>query len=56
MTEHLPDFAAGWVFRAQAEEACGHGDRALASLDTAKSLECDEDLNEIMQDMRSRLT
>jgi len=55
LTETIPEFAPGWVFRAQTEEACDRGDDALKSLVQAESLGCDEELRSIVEEIRARL-
>ncbi len=55
LTSQLPDFAPGWVFRAQAEEGLNRKQAALTSLKKAESLSDDEELRSITREIRDRL-
>jgi len=55
LTTRLPDFAPGWVFRAQAEEALSRKSAALESIRKAESLADDPDLRTLTGEIRERL-
>ena len=55
LTERLPDFAPGWVFRAQAEEALDRKAGALESVRRAEALSDEPELRELTTEIRQRL-
>ena len=55
LTQKLPNFAAGWLFKAQMEEALERKADALASIKKAEALEPDAELRALAFEIRSRL-
>ena len=55
LTDRLPDFAPGWLFRAQMEEALEKTSDALNSVKTAEGLDPDPELKALAFEIRSRL-
>jgi SAM-dependent methyltransferase len=55
LTTRIADFAPGWVFRAQAEEALSRKSAALDSIRRAEALSDDPDLRVLTNEIRERL-